>query len=235
MGSLDIKTLSSKLGLLGYRATILDIQTLVSAGDEGKKLYFIDDLGKSKSSIKYDDIIPYVEAKLAVVKSGNLFGLIRFNTEEIVKPLYKSIKIYDNKIVALKDSNVGLFNTRMKQLTPSIYRGIISMHYVSDGSYIITMMGKEPENIVNYQVYGDNYDDCRKLPISIRPVDNLCADDYIIGFDGDKNICYNVNTGEIIYPTIMNWNDARAYIEYTENGVTKELNLYRKMPNIIKI
>ena len=71
---MDIKTLASKLGMLGEKPEILDIQTVLSRTNGGCLLYRLESNSKVIKSSLYNSIKPYNNLKLAVVESGNSFG-----------------------------------------------------------------------------------------------------------------------------------------------------------------
>lgn len=196
---MDIKTLASKLGMLGEKPEILDIQTVLSRTNGGCLLYRLENNGKFIKSSLYNSIKPYNNLKLAIVESGNSFGLIRYNTEEIIKPIYKDISIYDEIIVLYDKSTVGLFDKDLVQLIPMIYRSVVSIYKTSDGLYYATLAGREADQLVNYVI---NKEKAYRTKDTIKPRRSLCTDDCISGWEikTEKPAYFNIrkNTLEFV-------------------------------------
>lgn len=201
---MDIKALASKLGMLGEKPVILDIQTVLSRTSEGYLLYRLEDNNKVIKSSLYNSIKPYDNLKLAIVESGNLFGLIRYNTDEIIKPIYKDISIYDELIVLSDKSIVGLLDKNLNQLVPMIYRNVVCIYKTDDGLYYATLTGREVNQLANYVI---NKGKAYRTKSTIRPRRDLCTNDCISGWEleTEKAAYFNIrkNTLEFVSDFIV--------------------------------
>ena len=199
---MDIKNLSAKLKLAGLEIKLLDIQTLITSSNEGQRLYFIDKQDNLHKTIIYKRIDPIDRLGLAVIEKDNKKGLIRLNTEEIIKPLYDEVKVIedDNKdselqpILVVKDSSLtGIYDLNLNHLIPTIYRSIESIMVIK-GHWLINLINKTNENVLYEISENQSY----KLDVGLKLLSHLSSEDFLVGLEYNDYVMqlYDIVTKE---------------------------------------
>lgn len=191
---MDINRLKSKLRLSGLHIKELDIQTVITLSNEGQRLYRIDDNGKIIKSILYSSIKPDLNLGLAIIEENGRFGLISLNCVVLVKPIYESVRIIDNNLIVLQDSDtVSIFNGKLEQLTPGIYKSIKFIFKI-DNEYLVGFKSLENANIY----YKINRSSAVRVKFEFEIYNIYSTIEYIIGVDikTGKFKAYNIKNKE---------------------------------------
>jgi hypothetical protein len=179
---MGLNQIRNKLRVLGIDSDVIDENTLLSKSNEGMKLYKVCG-NKDIHTPLYNSIKLFKKSGLAVVESNNAFGLINKDLEEIIKPMYKEITIYDEQIISVRDARTcGVFDIELNQLTPQIYEYVQSVFKINK-KYFIVHINKDAEQAV-YK-YDGKY--CNRLYDKFEYVSRVTPNGYLLNLSDTNN------------------------------------------------
>ena len=186
--------MASKLSLINRETVIVDNKTLISKEDGLYRAYRLADteVGYIASDL-YDSIKGSDKLGLLKVRSKSLYGLMTKDLEVIVKPKYKSIKLFEDDFVALFDDSCGLFRLNKKQeldiVVPMIYSGLYTIVRVNR-SYLALML----DNGLTQSMTVINEDGTVEKPdIDFRYINQVFSNGNVYFKDSQDILCmYNI-------------------------------------------